>query len=150
MAQNLLYLFAQARRLTQFWEDDMQIGVDCNLAVGNRRIFVLDTDEIGRMAVQFMLHDEYETHDIASIQAAVVKAQDWPPDLIIIGDALLDEGGLTVEMVSEQFPKARLMLVVGEARSALSQPVTSKGFVFLHKPLRLEDVRAKVAAVLQS
>ena len=40
----------------------MQIGVDCDLAVGNRRIFVLDTDEIGRMAVQFMLHDEYETH----------------------------------------------------------------------------------------
>jgi hypothetical protein len=53
-------------------------------------------------------------------------------------------------MVSEQFPKARLMLVVGEARSALSQPVIRKGFVFLHKPLRLEDVRAKVAAVLQN
>lgn len=128
----------------------MQIGVDCNLAVGNRRIFVLDTDEIGRMAVQFMLHDEYETHEIASLQAAVAKAQDWPPDLIILGEALLDEGKLNVETVSEQFPKARLMLVVGEARSALSQPVIRKGFVFLHKPLRLEDVRAKVAAVLQN
>ena len=128
----------------------MQIGVDCNLAVGNRRIFVLDTDEIGRMVVQFMLHDEYETHEIASLQAAVAKAQDWPPDLVILGEALLDEGGLTVEMVSEQFPKARLMLVVGEARSALSQPVIRKGLVFLHKPLRLEDVRAKVAAVLQN
>ena len=63
----------------------MQIGVDCNLAVGNQRIFVLDTDEIGRMALQFMLHDEYETHEIASLQAAVAKAQDWPPDLIILG-----------------------------------------------------------------
>lgn len=128
----------------------MQIGVDCNLAVGNRRIFVLDTDEIGRMAVQFMLHDEYETHEIASLQAAVTKAQDWPPDLIILGEALLDKGGLTVEMVSEQFPKARLMLVVGEARSALKPSIMSKGTVFLHKPLQLEDVRAKVAAVLQN
>ncbi|MBU2786149.1 response regulator [Acidithiobacillus ferriphilus] len=128
----------------------MQIGVDCDLAVGNRRIFVLDTDEIGRMAVQFMLHDEYETHEIASLQVAIAKAQDWPPDLIILGEALLGEGKLNVETVSEQFPKTRLMLVVGEARSALSQSAISKGFVLLHKPLRLEDVRAKVAAVLQN
>ncbi|MHB8851095.1 MAG: response regulator [Acidithiobacillus ferriphilus] len=128
----------------------MQIGVDCDLAVGNRRIFVLDTDEIGRMAVQFMLHDEYETHEIASLQVAIAKAQDWPPDLIILGEALLGEDKLNVETVSEQFPKTRLMLVVGEARSALNHSAISKGFVLLHKPLRLEDVRAKVAAVLQN
>ena len=50
----------------------MQIGVDCNLAVGNWRIFVLDTDEIGRMAVQFMLHDEYETHEIVT-EASLIQ-----------------------------------------------------------------------------
>lgn len=126
----------------------MQIGVDSNLAVGNRRIFVLDTDEIGRMALQFMLHDEYETHEISSFQAATTKAESWPPDLIILGEALLDEG-LTVEMLNMQFPKARMIFVVGESRSALRQPMFNKGAVFIHKPLRLEDVRAKVATVLQ-
>ncbi|MEY2334048.1 response regulator [Acidithiobacillus ferrianus] len=127
----------------------MQIGVDSALAVKNSRIFVLDTDEIGRMALQFMLHDEYETHELANLDAAVAKARDWPPDLIILGEAPLRDGALTVERVSQQFPQARLLLVVGEAGSALTQATVSKGFALLYTPLRLENVRATVATVLQ-
>ena len=43
----------------------MQIGVETSRAVENKRIFVVDDDEIIRAALQFMLHDEYETHEVA-------------------------------------------------------------------------------------
>ena len=48
----------------------MQIGVETSRAVENKRIFVVDDDEIIRAALQFMLHDEYETHEVASLAEA--------------------------------------------------------------------------------
>src|SRR6266545_848934 len=44
-----------ARKLT---EAEMQIGVETSKAVDQRRVFVIDEDEITRAALQFMLHDE--------------------------------------------------------------------------------------------
>ena len=127
----------------------MQIGVDCALAVGTQRIFVLDTDEIGRMAVQFMLHDEYETHDLGSLQAAREKAQDWPPTLLILGEAVLQEEGVTLDEIRQQFPSARLLVITEPASAFADDAVAIAGMVLLCKPLRLEDVRAKVASALQ-
>ena len=43
----------------------MQIGVETSKAVDQRRVFVIDEDEITRAALQFMLHDEIETHELA-------------------------------------------------------------------------------------
>jgi hypothetical protein len=121
----------------------MQIGVDCNLAVGNRRIFVVTTDEIARMAVQFMLHDEYETHEFGSLEAAEAKAGDWPPDLLIVGgEFLFGREGVRPEAVLSRFPQARLLMLTDE-------PVEKVGAVdgvgCLHTPLRLEAVRSTVA-----
>lgn len=42
----------------------MQIGVESSRAVDNKRLFVVDDDEIIRAALQFMLHDENETHEV--------------------------------------------------------------------------------------
>ena len=53
----------------------MQIGVETSKAVDQRRIFVVDEDEITRAALQFMLHDEIETHELASLDAAIAAAQ---------------------------------------------------------------------------
>ena len=46
----------------------MQIGVETSKAVDQRRVFVVDHDEITRAALQFMLHDEIETHELASLR----------------------------------------------------------------------------------
>src|SRR6516225_3721831 len=51
----------------------MQIGVETAKAVDQRRVFVVDDDEITRAALQFMLHDEIETHELASPEAAYDK-----------------------------------------------------------------------------
>jgi hypothetical protein len=45
----------------------MQIGVESSRAVENQRVFVVSGDEITRAVLQFMLHDEYETHEFADL-----------------------------------------------------------------------------------
>ncbi len=43
----------------------MQIGVETSRAVENKRVFLVSDDEITRAALQFMLHDEFEAHDLS-------------------------------------------------------------------------------------
>ena len=45
----------------------MQIGVETAKALDNKRLFVVANDDITRMALQFMLHDENETHDLPTL-----------------------------------------------------------------------------------
>ncbi|MHB0889438.1 response regulator [Acidithiobacillus sp.] len=128
----------------------MQIGVDSKLAVENRRIFVLDSDEISRMAVQFMLHDEYETHEFSALAAAVIKARDWPPDLLVIGMSYLQEQGVhLLEQMETEFPAAQLLLLLGEDDSPVALAGKAMGLAQLRKPLRLETVRGTVAMILR-
>ena len=63
----------------------MQIGVESSRAVENKRVFVIDSDEITRAVLQFMLHDENETHEIASVALAYEEAREWLPDVILLG-----------------------------------------------------------------
>ena len=51
----------------------MQIGVETAKAVDQRRVFVVDEDEITRAALQFMLHDEIETHELADTHTGRVQ-----------------------------------------------------------------------------
>jgi len=70
----------------------MQIGVESSRAVENKRVFVVDGDEITRTVLQFMLHDEYETHEFAELARAYDKAVDWKPDAVLLAIDLVEEG----------------------------------------------------------
>ena len=72
----------------------MQIGVESSRSVKNKRIFVVDSNEIDRAVLQFMLQDENETHELPSLEAALLKARAWRPDLILLGLDLVRENGL--------------------------------------------------------
>ena len=74
----------------------MQIGVDSQRAVENRRIFIVVEDEIIRAAMQFMLHDEYEAHEFAACDAALRKAAAAPPDLVILDAQSLAADGIGI------------------------------------------------------
>ncbi len=65
----------------------MQIGVESSRAVENKRVFVVNGDEITRAALQFMLHDEYETHEFADLAQAYDKSVQWKPDAILLRSA---------------------------------------------------------------
>lgn len=53
----------------------MQIGVETSRVVENKRVFVVDDDEITRAVRQFMPQDESETHDLQSLGDAYKKGE---------------------------------------------------------------------------
>lgn len=128
----------------------MQIGVESSRAVENKRIFVVDNDEIIRSALQFMLHDENETHELASLDHAYEKAVDWRPDLLLLGVSVVQQKGLEVlGDIAARLPGAKIMLIADTANDPLALSGLKVGaHDILAKPLTLEAVRYKVDVLL--
>jgi CheY-like chemotaxis protein len=128
----------------------MQIGVDSAMAVENKRVFVVDGDEIRRAVLQYMLHDENETHEFADLARAYHKAAHWKPDAILLSLELIRTHGIAVlGEIHEHIPGVRLAVVCDssadpEARSCLNKGAQS----LLAKPLTIEAVRRKVDLLL--
>jgi len=129
----------------------VQIGVETSKAVDQRRVFVVDEDEITRAALQFMLHDEIETHELADLASAYAKGTDWLlPDLLIVGIGIVKAQGLAVlGEIAARFPQARILIVTGKEDEALALDALRGGaHGALIKPLRIEAVRMKVDTIL--
>ena len=128
----------------------MQIGVETSKAVDNKRIFVVDENEIIRAAVQFMLHDENETHEAPSFEWAYDKARDWPPDLIILAEALVRERGSgLLKEIAERLPDTKILVIVDSATDGFGKQCLADGADgVLIKPLTIEFVRRKVDVLL--
>ncbi|MCW2316074.1 Response regulator receiver domain-containing protein [Rhodoblastus acidophilus] len=128
----------------------MQIGVESSKATDQRRVFVIDEDEITRAALQFMLHDEIETHELASPEEAYEKDAWLTPALILLGASFLKARGL--DLVTEivgKFPGVRILTVCDKADEGLAVEAMRKGAAgALVKPLTIENVRKKVDVVL--
>jgi DNA-binding response OmpR family regulator len=128
----------------------MQIGVESSRAVENKRVFVVDSDEITRAVLQFMLHDENETHELASVEQTYAKAADWKPDVILLGMPIVQEHGVSVVAeMRERLPTTKIAIVADSmndetAKSCLKQGAQS----ILAKPLTIEAVRRRVDTLL--
>jgi DNA-binding response OmpR family regulator len=124
----------------------MQIGVEASRAVENKRIFVVEPDEVTRAALQFMLHDENETHEIRDLETAYRKGRDSQPDLLLLGMGIVRKKGMTVlKEIKNMFPGAKL-IPVAEADEALAveEALRAGADAVLLKPLRVEAVRETV------
>ncbi|SMF97531.1 Response regulator receiver domain-containing protein [Methylomagnum ishizawai] len=128
----------------------MQIGVDSNKAVDNKRVFVVDNDEIMSAALQFMLHDENETHEIPDLEAVYRKAVDWKPDLIFLGISIVKEKGVGVlAEIRSKISNLKIVMVADSATDPLAQECLRNGAnSILAKPLTIEKARQKVDAQL--
>jgi len=129
----------------------MQIGVETSKAVDQRRVFVVDEDEVTRAALQFMLHDEIETHELASPEEAYVKGVDWlKPHVLILGASFLKgRGASLVGEVAAKFPGVRILIVCEKADEGVAVDGMKAGaHGALVKPLTLEAVRKKVDTIL--
>ncbi len=126
----------------------MQIGVEISRALENKRIFVIDSDEVTRAALQFMLQDENETHAFASVADAIARAEGRRVDLVVLGRAIVrHQEARAFDEIALELPGAKVLLVVdsaGEARDCRTFAVAG----LLAKPLTVEAVRQKVNAVL--
>ncbi len=128
----------------------MQIGVETARAVENKRVFLVSDDEITRAALQFMLHDEFEAHDLADLSAAYAKGIEWKPDLLLLGLEIVEARGAAVlREIAAKLPGVKIMLVAGSGEDALARTYLTKGaHSVLTKPLTVEGVRRKVGIVL--
>jgi DNA-binding NtrC family response regulator len=128
----------------------VQIGVDAQRAVENRRIFVIDEDEIDRAALQFMLADENETHEFAAVEAAKAKGHAWPPDLVLLGASLLARGRAPlVQGLRSEWTGVKVIAVCETADIASIAAAKACGADdALPRPFKLEYVRRKVDRLL--
>lgn len=128
----------------------MQIGVETSRAVENKRIFVVDDDEIIRAALQFMLHDEYETHEVASLDNAFEKSAALKPDLLILSENVVKTAGLPVlAEIPQRIAGAKVLVVVDSLESGYGKECQSAGANgYMVKPLTVEFVRQKVDVLL--
>lgn len=128
----------------------MQIGVDASRALENKRVFVVDSDEVTRAALQFMLHDENETHEISSVAAAYVQAESGTPDVILLGMPIVLALGIgVVSEIRERLPGAKVAIVVDSASDATARRCLERGaHSLLSRPLTIESVRRKVDLLL--
>jgi DNA-binding response OmpR family regulator len=124
----------------------MQIGVEAQRAVENRRVFVIDEDEVNRAALQFMLADENETHEFAAPEAALAKGASWQPDLALLGARLLERRGADlVQRLRSAWPGVKLLAVCDPANASHTDAARLAGTDdILARPLQLEAVRRKV------
>jgi DNA-binding response OmpR family regulator len=129
----------------------MQIGVETSKAVDQRRVFVVDEDEITRAALQFMLHDEIETHELTSPEEAYEKGQGWlAPHVVLLGVGLLKvRGDALIGEMKDKFPGVRILIVTDKSEEAVAVSGLKAGaHGAVVKPLTLEGVRKKVDTVL--
>jgi DNA-binding NtrC family response regulator len=129
----------------------MQIGVETAKAVDQRRVFVVDEDEITRAALQFMLHDEIETHELAGLEEAYDKGQGWlAPDVILLGVSIVAaRGPEVIADITSRYPSVRILIVTGKEDEATAIGALKAGaHGALVKPLTLEAVRRKVDTIL--
>lgn len=128
----------------------MQIGVETSRAVENKRIFAVSADDITRTALQFMLHDENEAHEFADVNSAYAKAAQWKPDLLILGQEIVEAQGLGVlQEIGARLPGAKIMLAVEAGQEAAARSYLEAGVHgLLVKPLTVEGVRRAVDGML--
>lgn len=128
----------------------MQIGVDSQRAVENKRVFVIDSDEVSSLALQFMLADDNETHVLSGVAAALDKGGAWPPQLILIGAGIIAlEGAARVAQLKSGFPGVKILVVCDSADEPAVKAALAQGAeAVLTRPLKLETVRRKVDAQL--
>ena len=129
----------------------MQIGVETAKAVDQRRVFVVDADEITRAALQFMLHDEIETHELATPEEAYAKGIDWlQPHVVLLGVSfLMQRGPGLIHELTGKFPGVRILIVCDKSEEAVAvQGIKAGAHGALVKPLTLESVRKKVDTIL--
>jgi DNA-binding NtrC family response regulator len=128
----------------------MQIGVDTEKALDNRRVFVVHDDEIISAALQFMLHDEVETHEIGSLEAAYVKGAEWKPSVLLLGIGIVKDKGIAViSEICAQLDGVKIIIVADTADDPLARECLKKGAKsILAKPLTIENTRRRVDTML--
>jgi len=128
----------------------MQTGMGTSRAIENKRIFVVDSDEVVRAALQFILHDENEAHELAGVEEAFIIRAGRQVDLVLLGSEIVREKGFGVfKLIEENIPGARILVVTDASSQGFEQSCLRSGADgVLLKPFTVESARQRVDAIL--
>lgn len=128
----------------------MQIGVESSRAVENKRLFVVDDDEITRAALQFMLHDDNEAHELPDVATALRKSEQMRPDAVLLGIGLVRRDGVAIlALIKSCIPGVKLLLVADSEIDPLVNECRHSGAdAVLVKPITVEATRKQVDRLL--
>jgi PleD family two-component response regulator len=125
----------------------MQIGVDTQRAVETKRAFIIDSDDIGAMALQFMLADELEVHVLTNSGAALARAPGAALHVILLGaGALQAEGTAIVSQLLAAFGGVPLVVYGPAGDADVSAALALGARSAIMRPFKVEAVRQKVNA----
>ncbi|MHB1513157.1 MAG: hypothetical protein ACYCTF_08250 [Acidiferrobacter sp.] len=128
----------------------MQIGVTSDAAVANFCVFVISPCEIKRTALQFMLQDEYETHEWSGLDQALDRIRERLPDVAIVDRIELGDADVgLMDRIRKMSPKTRVVVLVGQAGEPEGARWLAQGaHSLLPQTLTVEAVRRKVRLAL--
>jgi DNA-binding response OmpR family regulator len=130
--------------------DDMRTNRDTSQPTRDKRIFVVESDEVIRSALQFILEDGNETHGLASLEKAYARGDTWKPDLVLLGVSIVRSQGVRVlDDIGVRLPGAKILLVVDSRNDPLAQLCLAAGADdVLGKPIATDPVCDKVDLLL--
>lgn len=128
----------------------MKTGSDTSRAMRDKRIFVIETDEVIRSALQFILDDRNETHGLTSLEQAFARGDRWKPDLVLLGVSIVRNLGVGVlDDIGARLPGAKILLVADSRNDPLAQLCLGAGaHDVLGKPIAADSVCDKVDLLL--
>jgi DNA-binding NarL/FixJ family response regulator len=130
----------------------MQINPDTPNTRPDGCVFVIESDEVVRSALGFILKPDRAVHAFASIDPALAAAADLQPVIVLLGiDFLRNDGAAVLATLVARVPDAKLLLVANSARDCLALSALAWGaHEVLGKPITHEAVRRKVTALLDT
>jgi CheY-like chemotaxis protein len=125
----------------------MQIGVDSQRAVESKRAFIIDSDDISAMALQFMLADELEAHVMAGSGEAIERARSTTVDVILLGASVIEaEGAQRVSALLAALPGVPVIACGPAGDAGVAQALALGARSCITRPFKVEAVRQKVNA----
>jgi len=125
----------------------MQIGVDTQRAVECKRAFIIDSDDISAMTLQFMLADELEVNVVTCSAEAIGRAQGLALDVILLGASVIEaEGTAVVTRLQAALPGVPVIACGPSGDPGIAQVLALGARSAIVRPYKVEAVRQRVNA----
>jgi DNA-binding response OmpR family regulator len=114
-------------------------------------IFVVESDEVIRSALHFILSGQNETHSFATLDLAYAGAGDMTPNLVLLGiDFLKTDGEGAVTGIMRRLPGAKILIVANSVDDPLALKALRCGaHEVLGKPISFDSVHRRVDRLLR-
>ena len=128
----------------------MRTSFEPRHSVETGRILVVESDEVIRSALQFILRTHGETRAFKSLDRALISAAEQAPDIVLLGIGLVEtDGERILAEIAHRLPGTKILIVANSVNDPLAVASLKWGaHDVLGKPIAFDSVLRKVSALL--